>query len=74
MDLKELETEALKVSPDLRARCAETVWQCFEALSDNENERLWVEQALLRHDELERSAAAVRSAEDVFRNARSRLP
>jgi putative addiction module component (TIGR02574 family) len=73
MDLEELETEALKLSPDLRARLAEKVWQSLEALSDAENQRLWAEEALRRHDELERGAAAVPSAEDVFRNARSRL-
>jgi hypothetical protein len=73
MDLQELETEALKLSPDLRARLAEKLLQSLESLSDAENERLWAEEALRRHDELERGAAAVRAAEDVFRDARSRL-
>ena len=74
MNLEELETEALKLSPDLRARLAEKLLHCLEALSDAENERLWAGEALRRHDELERGAAAVRFAEDVFRDARSRLP
>jgi len=74
MNLEELETEALKLSPDLRARLAEKLLHSLEALSDAENERLWAEEALRRHDELERGAAEVRSAEDVFRDARSRLP
>ena len=74
MNLEELETEALKLSPDLRARLAEKLLYSLEALSDAENEGLWAEEALRRHDELERGAAAVRSAEDVFRDARSRLP
>lgn len=74
MDLEELETEALKLSPDLRARLAEKLLQSLEALSDAENERLWAEEALRRHDEVERGAAVARSAEDVFRDARSRLP
>jgi hypothetical protein len=46
----------------------------LEALSDAEKEHLWAEEALRRHNELETGAAAVRSAEDVFRDARSRLP
>jgi hypothetical protein len=74
MNLEELETEALKLSPDLRARLAEKLLHSLEALSDAENERLWAEEALRRHDELESGAAAVRSGEDVFRDARSRLP
>jgi hypothetical protein len=74
MDLEELETEALKLSPDLRARLAEKLLHSLEALSDAEKERLWAEEALRRHNELETGAAAVRSAEDVFRDARSRLP
>jgi Putative addiction module component len=74
MNLEELETEALKLSPDLRARLAEKLLHSLEALSDAENERLWAEEALRRHDELERGAAEVRSAEHVFRDARSRLP
>ena len=74
MNLEELETEDLKLSPDLRARLAEKLLHSLEALSDAENERLWAEEALRRHDELERGAAEVRSAEDVFRDARSRLP
>jgi hypothetical protein len=74
MNLEELETEALKLSPDLRARLAEKLLHSLEALSDAENERLWAEEALRRHDELETGAAAVRAAEDVFRDARSRLP
>ena len=74
MNLEELETEALKLSPDLRARLAEKLLHSLEALSDAEHERLWAEEALRRHDELERGTAAGRSAEDVFRDARSRLP
>jgi hypothetical protein len=74
MDLEELETEALKLSPDLRARLAEKLLHSLEALSDAENERLWAEEALRRHNEIETGAATVRFAEDVFRDARSRLP
>jgi hypothetical protein len=74
MDLEELETEALKLSPGLRARLAAKLLQSLEALSDAENERLWAEEALRRHNEMESGAAAARAAEDVFRDARSRLP
>lgn len=73
MDLEELETEALKLNPRLRARLAEKLLRSLEILSDAENERLWAEEALRRHDELETGAVAARSAEEVFREARARL-
>ena len=74
MNLEELESEAVKLSPDLRARLAEQLLHSLETLSDAEHERLWAEEALRRHNELETGAAAGRSAEEVFRDARSRLP
>lgn len=74
MTIEELEAEALKLNPSLRARFAEKLLHSLEALSDDENEHLWAEEALRRHEELETGAAAARSAEEVFRDARSRLP
>ena len=38
MDLKQLETEALKLNPNARARLAEKLLQSLETLSDTENE------------------------------------
>jgi Putative addiction module component len=74
MDLEALDTAALTLSPDLRARLAEKLLQSLEALSDAESERRWAQEARRRHAELASGAAAVRSAEDVFRDARARLP
>lgn len=73
MDLAALETEALKLSPRSRARLAEKLLQSLEALSEAENERLWAEEALRRHEELETNTEVARSAEEVFRDARARL-
>jgi hypothetical protein len=63
MDLAALETEALKLSPRSRARLAEKLLHSLETLSEAENERLWAEEALRRHEELETDSAAARSAE-----------
>ena len=73
MDLAALETEALKLSPRSRARLAEKLLRSLETLSEAENERLWAEEALRRHEELETDSAAARSAEEVFRDAKARL-
>lgn len=73
MTLEELEAEALKLTPRLRAKLAQKLLHSLEALSDAENERLWAEEAMRRDEELETGAATARSAEDVFRDARLRL-
>jgi len=73
MNLEELEAEVLKLNPQARAQLAAKLLQSLEALSDAENERLWAEEALRRHEELETGAAIPRAAEDVFREARARL-
>jgi hypothetical protein len=73
MNLEELEAEVLKLNPQARAQLAAKLLQSLEALSDAENERLWAEEALRRHEELETGTAISRAAEDVFREARARL-
>ena len=73
MNLEELEAEVLKLNPQARAQLAAKLLQSLEDLSDAENERLWAEEALRRHGELETGAAIPRAAEDVFREARARL-
>ena len=73
MDLVALETEALKLNPRLRAKLAEKLLQSLETLSEAENEQLWAEEALRRHEDLETNTAVARSAEEVLRDARARL-
>ena len=41
-----------------------------QLIEDAENERLWAEEALRRHEELETGLASERPAEEVFRDAR----
>lgn len=73
MSIEEVEIEALKLDPNLRAKLAMKLLYSLEDLSDEENERLWAEEALRRHEELETGLATERPAEEVFQNARSRL-
>jgi len=73
MNLEELEAEVLKLNSHARAQLAAKLLQSLEVLSDAENERLWAEEALRRHEELETGAAIPRAAEEVFREARARL-
>ncbi len=68
MSIEQIEIEALKLDPNLRAKLAMKLLSSLEDLSDEENERLWAEEALRRHEELEAGLASERPAEDVFHN------
>ena len=73
MSLEEVETEALKLNPNLRAKLAMKLLYSLEDLSNEENDRLWAEVALRRHEELETGLATERPAKEVFNDVRSRL-
>ena len=73
MSTDELEVEALKLAPQDRARLAEKLLQSLESLSDDENERLWAEEAQRRDHAWDADPGMARPALDVFRDARARL-
>lgn len=73
MTIEELEAEVLKLNPTERAKLAERLLRSLEALTDAENERLWAEEALRRHEELKAGSGASRPANEVLHDARSRL-
>ena len=71
---EEIEAAALKLNAGARARLAEKLLQSLETLSKEENEALWIEEAQRRDQELDAEGTLGRPAEEVFRDARSRLP
>jgi putative addiction module component (TIGR02574 family) len=73
MTLQQIEADLLKLEPSARAMLAEKLLQSLEALTDEEIEKLWVAEALRRHEELETGKASSKPAEDVFRDARKRI-
>ncbi len=73
MTLEEFETEALKLAPTARARLATRLLASLETLSDEENLRLWAEEAERRDQAWEVSGEAGQSADAVLREARTRL-
>lgn len=73
MTVEQVETEALKLDPQARARLAEKLLRSLDDLSDQDIQQLWAEEAVRRDAELDSGAATMRDAEDVFRDARSRL-
>ena len=73
MSIEELEAEALKLTPQARAKLAGKLLESLEGLSERENQQLWAEEAARRDADLESSPSKSRPADAVFREARSRL-
>ena len=71
MSIDELEAEALKLAPAARARLAERLLESLETLSDEENARLWAEEARRRDDAWEAVGGGGHAAKHVFREARA---
>jgi hypothetical protein len=69
MSIEELETEAMKLDPKARARLAGKLLESLENLSEEENERLWAEEARRRYSD----RGGGRSADEVLRDVRDRL-
>ena len=73
MSMKELEAEVLKLDAKSRARLAGKRLESLENLSEEENARLWAEEAQRRDAEMDAHPDADASAKDVFREARAKL-
>lgn len=70
---RQVESSALKLPARERARIAERLIASLDDQRDPDVERLWIEEAERRLDELRSGTVKSRSAEAVFRKARSKL-
>ena len=73
MNINDVEAEALKLDPQARARLAKKLLESLETLSDEENERLWAEEADRRDAASDSARESGRPAGDVIRDARAKL-
>jgi hypothetical protein len=73
MRIEDVEAEALKLDPKARARLAGKLLESLEELSEEENTRLWAEEAQRRDAELDTNPSAGRTADEVFSDARAKL-
>ncbi len=73
MSITELEAEALKLDPKSRARLAGKLLASLENLSEEENARLWAEEAQRRAVDMDAQPDSASSAKDVFQEARAKL-
>jgi len=73
MNIQEIEAEILKLDPQTRARLARKLLESLEALSDEENDRLWAEEVERRDADWGSTPGTARPAADVLRDARAKL-
>jgi putative addiction module component (TIGR02574 family) len=72
-DLLDLEKRLLRLPSETRARLAERLIASLDDLSDEENERLWVDEAERRMQAFKAGRLSARPAEDVIREVRDHL-
>ncbi|HEX9349143.1 MAG TPA: addiction module protein [Gemmatimonadales bacterium] len=73
MNIDEIEAEVLKLDAKVRARLAKKLLESLETLSEEENERLWAEEADRRDADWDSTPGSARPASDVLRDARAKL-
>lgn len=73
MTIADLEAELLDLAPRERARLAQRLLQSLEALSEQEIEALWLDEADRRDQQLDADPSRAIPGEDVLREARSLL-
>lgn len=73
MSIEEIEAEALKLDPKARARLAEKLLESLEDLSEEENDRLWAEEASRRDADWDAQENRGKPAADALRGARAKL-
>ena len=73
MTIREIESEALRLNPSDRAKLAERLLDSLETLSDEENARLWADEAERRDRTWHANGHAGRPASEGFRNIRASL-
>ncbi len=72
MRVEQLKEEALRLSPEARAYLARELLVSLDALSDAEIEKLWIDEAIRRDEELDSGTARAYPADDVLARARAR--
>jgi len=73
MSIEEIESAALQLAASDRARLAERLLESLEQLSNEENEKLWAEEAIRRDKEWDLDSTAGPPARDVLSDARAKL-
>jgi len=73
MGVEIIKVEALRLSPEERAYLARELLASLDAMSEADIERLWVDEAIRRDDEIDKGTSQTYPAEEVLARARARL-
>jgi putative addiction module component (TIGR02574 family) len=73
LDEHQIEAAALNLDSRSRAKLAEKLLKSLDALGESEIEAIWADEAERRSADLDSGAESVVPADEVFRDARSRL-
>ena len=73
MTADEIEAKAPKLDPKARARLASKLLDSLEALSEEENQQIWLEEARRRDADLDAHPHEGQPAGEIFREARAKL-
>jgi hypothetical protein len=71
MGVDELKEEALRLSPEARAYLARELLASLDDLDEVEIEKLWIDEAIRRDDELDNGTARAYPADEVLARARA---
>ena len=72
MSIEELKAEALRLDPEARAYLARVLLASLDGMSHTETEKLWLDEAIVRDDELNSGTARAYPADDVLARVRAR--
>jgi hypothetical protein len=72
VSIEELKREALRLNPEARAHLARELLASLDTLSEAETEKLWIDEAIRRDEELDCGASQSYPASDVLHRARAR--
>jgi hypothetical protein len=73
MAVKNIEKKVLELNVKSHAKLVNKLLSGLEDLSEAEIKKLWAEEALRRNDEIEKGKVKLRSADEIFINARARF-
>ena len=72
MSVDELKAEVLRLDPEARADLARELLASLDGLSEAEVEKLWIDEAIRRDEELDSGAAHAYPVDEVLNRARAR--
>ncbi len=72
MSVEELKEEALRLGPDARAYLARELLASLDAMSEAEIEKLWIDEAIRRDEEIDSGKTRTYPADEVLARARAR--